>query len=771
MQAHPNYQDLVLVGGGHAHAIVLQMWAMNPLPGARLTLVSPQIQTPYSGMVPGLIAGHYEFDQTHIDLMRLCRAAGARFIRAAAEHIDPVRRRIHLQGRPELEYDLLSLDVGSTPVQNLPGAEHATPIKPVGRFYARWQSLQQRLRENPTPTSLGVVGGGAGGCELAMALAWALREPVETGAVQVHLIHSGEQIPQGYPPMARRQVAREMTRLGVHVHRNWKVSAITAEGLVSDSGELLQLDEVLLCTPAGAPAWLANSELELDQRGFVLVDTQLRALGQPTVFAVGDVASFAASPLPKAGVYAVRQGPVLFHNLRAALTNRPMRQYRPQQRFLSLLSCGGRRAVAVRNGLAFAGELPWRWKDAIDQKFMHRFSDLPVSMSESTAGAAQPRHRQSIDQREGVSLAAMRCNGCGAKIGAGVLSAALRRLPRQQSRYLLRGAGDDAAVMELPPGQLLVQSSDQLRAPVSDPWLCGRLAALHALSDLFAMHAQPIAAQALVTLPAAAAELTQRDLYQLLRGAVYELNRHHCVLSGGHSAEGTDLQLGFTVNGLAQPGGVVEKTGLRAGDCLILTKPLGVGTIFAAEGQGQAQGRWVARAIDSMLQSNDTAARVFAAHSAHAMTDVTGFGLLGHLLEMLGDRVDLRVTLIADRLPLLEGAAYCIEQGWLSSLAPQNAEAMDRIANPREWQCIPQAALLIDPQTCGGLLAAVPAAGAEACLRELHQAGLESAAIVGCVTEINQADREDDTSNQRPVRLLRSGDWRQLLTHNYPPSR
>ncbi|WP_353375604.1 selenide, water dikinase SelD [Microbulbifer sp. NBRC 101763] len=753
MQEHPNYQDIVLVGGGHAHAIVLQMWAMNPLPGARLTLVSPQVQTAYSGMLPGMVAGHYSLDDTHIDLIRLCRAAGARFVQACAHHIDPEERKISLLGRPPLEYDLLSLDVGATPARELPGSELAIPIKPIGHFYPFWQKLLQHVHKTRAPLKLGIVGGGAGGCELAMAMAHALEEQIYSGRVQVHLIHATERIPQGYPLLARKLAERELDRLGVQLHHNWPVQEITEQGVRNKCGDLLELDQVLLSTNACAPPWLADSQLALDEKGFVLVDRRLRAQGRQEIFACGDVASFSAEPLPKAGVYAVRQGPILFHNLRATLTGHPLKSYRPQKSFLSLLSCGGKRAIAVRNGIAVSGDLLWRWKDHIDRTFMQRFSDLPVAMEEMPE--AQPR--QVITQRNGISLSGMRCNGCGAKVGAEVLRRALQKLPPQQSEHLLRGVGDDAAVMDLPPGQLLVQSSDQLRSMVADPWLFGRIATLHALSDLFAMHARPVSAQVLATLPTAAAEITQRDLQQLLAGAIYELNRHNCTLSGGHTAEGAEMQLGLTVNGLAEREQLLEKSGAREGDCLVLSKPLGIGTILAAEGMGEAEGRWVQKALECMLLSNANAAEVLAQHSARALTDVTGFGLLGHLLEML-DADKLGATLIAEQLPLIPGASKCIERGWLSSLQPQNARAYLSVENPQEWQSLPHWALLADPQTSGGLLSALPQEHAEACVRDLLQSGCSQAAIIGVITH---------TDGVKPsVRLQREGNWRQLITRD-----
>ncbi|WP_353057083.1 selenide, water dikinase SelD [Microbulbifer sp. VAAF005] len=338
----------------------------------------------------------------------------------------------------------------------------------------------------------------------------------------------------------------------------------------------------------------------------------------------------------------------------------------------------------------------WRWKDSIDRTFMRRFSELPMDMANHTA-----KTKDIVDQRSGSSLSPMRCNGCGAKVGADILRRTLATLPDQHSEYLLKGVGDDAAVMDLPANHLLVQSSDQLRAPVDDPWIFGRLAALHALSDLFAMNARPATAQILATLPTAAGEITRRDLQQLLAGAIHELNRHHCVLSGGHTAEGSEMLMGLTVNGFSEREQLLEKTGARGGDCLILSKPLGVGTILAAEGAGEAKGLWLQQALETMLHSNADAAEIFARHNANALTDVTGFGLLGHLLEMLGPE-GLSATLIAENLPLISGAATCIERGWLSSLQPQNANAYAFVENPQEWQPLPQWSLITDPQTCGG---------------------------------------------------------------------
>lgn len=550
------------------------------------------------------------------------------------------------------------------------------------------------------------------------------------------------------------------------------------------------MDKVLLCTEAAAPPWLAQSGLALDDDGFVQVDEYLRAPNHPHIFAAGDVASRQQNPVPKAGVYALHQGPALFRNLRATLLEQPLKPYKPRRNFLGLLSCGGQRAIATRQLFTAAGSAPWYWKDHIDRKFMRRFSELPVQVEmreRSSLRALFSPGPQRLEQRNDMSVAGMRCDGSGASVGADILNRALASLPQQQSPALLHGTGDDAAVLQLPAGKVLVQSSEQLRALVADPWLFGRLAALHALSNLFAMRAQPIAAQALVTLPASAPQLCARDLQQLLDGTVRELNQHNCVLSGGHTSEGGDLQLGLTVNGFAEQASHPNNYGVCAGDCLILTKPLGIGALFAAERQGQARDRWLQQALEVMLQSNAAAAEIFCRNHANALTRVSSIGLLGHLLEILqwqpagisplgtdsadhagsanstgNSRRPLRgASLFADALPILPGAAACAQRGLHSSLHQHNARAYTALQNPTAWQSQPQLPLLIDPQICGGLLASVPAASAEKCLSALHAAGCRHSSIIGFVDELPENSDQLGCAPQ-PIHLTKTGNWKKM---------
>jgi len=411
-------RDLVLVGGGHAHALALRQLAMKPMPGVRITLVSPATHTPYSGMLPGLVAGHYCFEQTHIDLARLCAWAGVRFICSEVTALDPQRRRLTLAGRPPLDYDVLSLDIGSQPdLDSVPGArDFATPVKPVAGFWQRWQDLLSA--QLATAPRLAVVGGGAGGVELALAIAHALDGRFE----RFDLYCSGPQILPGYNASARRVVEQALSQAGIRLHCQHRVTRVDVGELYFESGAVAGFDELFWCTGASPAAWVASSGLATDAQGFLAVRDTLQSVSEETVFGAGDIATQRNHPRPKAGVYAVRQAPVLASNLRAFFAGRSLRLHNPQRRFLSLLSLGERRAVAARGPFSVNGAWVWRWKDRIDSAFMQRFSALPA-----------------LDMRTGRAEAGqqMPCAGCGAKVGGDPLRAALQELHEHYPEYCL----------------------------------------------------------------------------------------------------------------------------------------------------------------------------------------------------------------------------------------------------------------------------------------------------------------------------------------------
>lgn len=733
-----HYKDLILIGGGHSHALVLKMWAMQPLAGVRLTLISPATMTPYSGMLPGLIAGNYLFEETHIDLARLCQYANARYIQSAVTGIDLVSKTIMFADRPALGFDLVSINTGITPLLGTPGADQfAIAVKPIANLYSRWQQLVTKLEQLPRqsqPFHLAVVGGGAAGVELIFAFQHAIENnPKITTEIKLHLLHKGARVPEGYPRSLQKVVSEKMQHFNIQLHCDSNVEAVRQNSLIIEGKADLHADALFWCTQAGAPEWIKNGDLELDQQGFIAVNEFLQSTSHEFVFACGDIATQVDTPRPRAGVFAVRQAPTLFHNLRRALLQKPLKPFRPQRSFLSLLVCGGRWAVGYK-ALPFfpilTGHWVWKLKKRIDQKFMSMFHDLsPLGEMSSN----QVDNVISNASQNGAALQeTMRCGGCGAKVGSTVLQRVMKQLTPVSNDDIVIGLHnpDDAAVIRIPEKLLLVQSVDVFRALLSDPYLQGKIAAEHALSDVFAMNATPHSALAIVTLPYAAEALVERDLFQLMSGALSVLNQHHCALIGGHTSEGAEMSIGFSVNATATEATVTQKASPKPGHVLILTQPLGTGALFAAHNQLKAKGIWIEEAIHWMTRSNQAAATILSEHRISACTDVTGFGLLGHLLEMLKPhRLQAEVQLSS--LPALSGAVNLLQQGITSSLHPDNLRLQRSINRADEWVNNPQYPLLFDPQTSGGLLACIPREEASECLQKLQRAGYEYAAEIG----------------------------------------
>lgn len=773
----PILRDLVLVGGGHSHVGVLKAFAMQPLPGVRITLVCTDAHTPYSGMLPGYVAGHYDFDAVHLDLVRLCVFAGARFVRAEVTGIDRARRQVLLRDRPALDYDLLAINTGSTPqTASTPGAaEHAVSVKPIASFNQRWLGLLDAVRNGQVPQSVAVVGAGAGGVELLLAMQYRLRAECQAlGAghetPQFVLFSASGTILPTHNPRVQGRFAQVLQARGVRVHTGVRVTQVSDKavqihraGEAPDAtGEWLSADAVFWVTQAGGGAWLQGTGLALDSAGCVRVNSYLQSVSDPRIFASGDVASLDDGPLEKAGVFAVRMGMPLAHNLRRALLGQGLRPYHPQRRWLALITTGDRYAVASRGALSFAGSWVWHWKDWIDRRFMRRFSDLgaPAMAQAPVTQAPLLADLSAEESQQSTAAQAMRCGGCGAKVGAGVLAQALGALRPLPNSDVLIGlsAPDDAALVRVPPGKAVVQTVDFFRAFVDDPYRFGQIAANHALGDIFAMGAQAHTATAIATVPPGLDRQTRALLGQMMTGAVEVLNAAGCTLVGGHTGEGQELALGFAINGLVdlnahgQPLGVLHKGGMQSGEVLILTKPLGTGTLFAAHALGQARGRWVESALTCMAQSSQTAARTLQDFGASACTDVTGFGLLGHLLEM-ARASQVAVELALEALPVLDGALECLQQGITSSLHSANARQSSALAggDALEGAAALRLALLFDPQTAGGLLASVPAAQAEACVTTLQAQGYGQCAVIARV----RGPMASDDIGRVPVALVK----------------
>jgi len=748
--AQPVVKDLVLIGGGHSHVYVLKMLAMKPEPGVRVTLIAKDLHTPYSGMLPGLVAGHYTWEETHVDLEPLCRLGKHRVIHDEAVGIDHENNRVQLKsGRPGVRFDTLSIDIGITPSAQVRGSsENTTPVKPIFGFNARWEELLHRVVNNGKKCNVVVVGGGAGGAELALSMRYRMREELKKASLDENLakftlVTRGNLMPT-HSKGVRKTFIKVFAEQGVDVIENDGVINADKGKLTLESGKVMEADECIWCTQAGAANWLKEAtNLSLDEDGFIAVNPTLESTSHPNIFAAGDVAHVLKHPRPKAGVFAVRQGPPLEKNLRRALLGESLTDFTPQKLFLGLITTGGKSAVLSYGkmslgGLGSMGEKLWRWKDKIDRKWMKMYQEMPdMGVMEEGVESSAIALAAGPETMAALRAVPMRCGGCGAKVGATVLSRVMKRLepiPTNPNVEVGIDQPDDAAVVSVPEGMVGVQTVDYFRAFVDDPYIFGQIAAVHALGDCWAMGADPHAALAIATVPYGLEAQVEETLYQMMCGACDILRDAGCGLAGGHTSEGADLSLGFSIHGAAPREKLMKKGGMKPGHKLILTKPVGTGTLFAADMRSKAQGRWVSNALNSMRQPSGVAASTLFEHGATSCTDVTGFGLLGHLVEMCKGS-NAAAVLDMDAVPILPGALECVELGITSSLQPANVRLARAVATPSQVSTAPRYPLLFDPQTAGGMLASVPSENAEAAVQALRSAGYPHTTVIGEVLE------------------------------------
>ena len=708
----PFVRDLLLVGAGHSSVQVLKSFGMKPEPGVRITVIAREPHTPYSGMLPGFLAGKYTYDEIHIDVLKLATFAQARFIGDEVTRVNLAEKTVSLKNRPDVRYDVLAINTGGSPGIHFQNHELVVSVKPIGRFIPAWEQIVEKYGRGKG-CRLAIVGGGPGSVEVALAV----REH-HGDIFDVTLVTADEEPLSLHNRRIRKIAYCELKKQQIDVLSSFFVKNISEHELIAEDGRRLSANCVLWVGGVEAPAWIRESGFAVDGQGFLRVNKQLQSVSDACVFAAGDMVSLDGQQRPKSGVFAVREGPILAINTRYFLTDRALVDYDAQRQALAILRVPDDRAIATKGPFCVRSKSILSWKDWIDRQFMKRFSDLPPMEGATVANVATSLK---VDQPELV-----RCGGCGSKLGADLLERVLRRLADSQSSEYLVGLGDDAAVVEWNSSRLIT-SVDGFRAMITDPFQFGRLSAHHALNDLYAMGSTPQHALALVTVPLMSDTLMEEDLYQTMAGALSVFEETKVKLVGGHSAEGTELSLGFAVTGTAnQP---ISNSSLKPDQALILNKPLGTGLLLAGVMEGSTQARDYMEATSIMDQSNATAANIFVNHHASAMTDITGFGLLGHTLEMVR-RSGVNVDISVEAIHLMGGVKNAVHLGVRSSLHDNNWLALQDFETNSSVS-LSNIVPLVDPQTCGGLVAAVPIDSANDCIEQLKEEGYVQASQIG----------------------------------------
>ena len=678
---------------------------MQSLQGLRLTVISPQPFAIYTGMIPGVIAGDYRIEEAQVDVQSLTGRAGGCFVQDRVVAIEADNRRLLFEERPPLSYDLVSFDIGSQTLspKNVEEGAAVIPVRPIESALPK---LIEKLEDPATRTIL-IVGAGAGGVELAFAVASRLPEQRQ-GSVLI-CDRNAEPI-SGRGDATSEKVRRAFEQRCVQFLGNRQVQSVDREGVLFSDGERMGTDVIVLAAGATGHELFASSTIATDSRNCIIVDDFLRSTSHPDIFAAGDCATMSSHPdLPKAGVYAVRQGPILATNLRRTLAKptAKLKTFRPQKGFLALLNTGDRRAILSYRGRTNHSRSAWRLKDGIDRRFIRQYQrpDLGTKMD-----------REMIP-----------CGGCSAKVSRDILANVLSRIDIPDADNVIVGlrAADDAAIVRHASGDGTVSTVDLFPPFSDDLYLVGQVAANNAASDLFAMGAIGESATAIVSLNDQEMR-SEEQLEHFLSGAARKLRELEVPLVGGHTVAGEQVLLGFAMNGRINPDKALIKSAAKPGDVIVLSKALGTGIILAAARMGMADASWVTEAHRSMLQSNRSTAEILVNCGVKACTDVSGFGLIGHLLEIL-QASNVVAKLDADRIPILSGCRELADAGWQSSFHERNWAGLGGIEFPNVDPTI--AKICFDPQTSGGLLGCIPAENTSQVLDSLSAKGVSTFAI------------------------------------------
>ncbi|MEZ6131716.1 MAG: selenide, water dikinase SelD [Planctomycetaceae bacterium] len=716
-------KHIVLLGVGHTNAHIVRQWGMHSLPDTDLTCISDNAIATYSGMLPAVLAQQLPQRDMQIDLVRLCASVGARLIVGTVTGLDQTRQLLHFAERPSIPFDVLSVGIGSVPTVagvQIEG-DSLLKIKPMQTFLERLSAAVDRASQvaatNHNSLKIVIAGSGAAGIEITFCLPEFLRRRTKL-PFQIQLITRSAEILPGAIPSLRRRAEQELQRRDVSVVKSATIDRVCDRGVTLRDGTMIEADVVIWATGASPPELLQCLNLPVDERGFLATDSTLRSTSGLPIFAVGDTGTIISEKLPKAGVYAVRQGPILWDNVQAVLANQPLTHYEPQRSFLKLLNTGDGRAIGEWKNFSFGGRWVMKLKHRIDSKFMQMYRVPDVTDGD---------------------VVTMQCKGCGCKLGGDILGQVLRssaspsESPVPFDSAATTTSLDDAAVIETGNGRMLA-STDFFTNPVDDAFLFGRIAALHSASDIVAMGATATSALANVVVPVGDPISQQRALNDFLAGARLEFSAMGADIAGGHTIVGPRWEAGFTVIGDPPVRGLLQKQNLQCGDILCITKPLGIGVLLAAHMRNQCHAHDYELLIEVMLQRQHALATLATDCGITAATDITGFGLAGHLVEMLKASHKC-ASLKLSSIPLLSGVARALNSGIESSLAPQNRYVEHLMNASDDLKALPEYKVLFDPQTCGGLLLGVPPNAVDQFKQSLSNAGIGSSFRVGEVRE------------------------------------
>ena len=718
-QTLPITRELIPIGGGHTHTLFLRKWGMMPIPGVEVSLVSPSAETAYTGMLPGLLAGHYKSDDIKIDLVKLCQFSGARFIMESVENIEASSSLVHVKGRKALRYDVASVDIGVTSLLPFPlyANRHVHSIKPLNDFVEKWDYFYTQVRLKLIDSNIVIIGGGVGAVEIAMAMAHAFNR-IELPQYTISIVDRARVL-SGVRLQSRKKLMRNLKRLSINIIENTVVTDVDASHVFCDAQKPIKANFTVLAIGATPYRWLRSTDLPLIN-GFIEVDKTLRVTSFQNLFAVGDCAHLSYDPRPKAGVFAVRQAPILYSNIKATLFKKQYKNYLPQKYHLKLISLGKKAALLDYILPSVAGKTVWLIKNYLDKSFMNKFKQLPkmhLPLNHVQLG------KEIADEYDNVQPL---CGGCGAKVADKTLETILSAVNSRDQENVIVGIGDDAAIIRVGKVNQIL-TTDHLREFNSDLWRFSKIAAIHALGDIWSMGGIPKTAMVNLIIPEGSNLVQKGWLDQIMDGALNVFDSENISIVGGHTSVGKEFTIGFSLTGVSgKTPPLISKA--KPKDLLVLTKPIGSGIVLAGEMRLLSKGVWVEKALHWMEKSQKEASLILS--EANAMTDVTGFGLVGHLMRIC-ENSNVRANIELESIPFLDGAEELSKAGVRSSIFLDNRSFIE---TKMAWIPSAKSNLLFDPQTSGGILAAIPQSRSKKLLSALQDKGYCST-IIGNLVE------------------------------------
>ena len=685
--------DLVLIGGGHSHIILMMELSKKPIQGNRITLISNEIDTPYSGMIPGFIEGIYNWRETHIDLYKLCFKLNIRFIHSEVLEISAINKEIILKQRPKIKFDVLSINTGiKSNNKTIKGAlKYCVPVKPISKLSDNF------LTEIKKNNNIAFIGGGPASVELALGLQKRFKN--KKSNFKISIITGKNGLLSSFPPKTRKVAKQTLQNTQINVIEKVEVIEVKKDKLLLSNKTKLKIDKSILSTNAMPPEWIKKSDIILNPDNFIIVNDKFQT-NYNYIFAAGDVVDFNNQNLSKSGVYAVRSGKPLSKSIRGFIQKKTPVPYKFNKNYLSIIGLSNGLAIATKYNFTFTSRFCFLLKKIIDQQFVKKFNNLSVKKYSNFSDLLKIFYKLKKTNTN-IPSYRMQCRGCAAKVDFNALK---NTLPKN----IINTSEDAINIKDYPN---LYQSVDMINSIVSDPYLLGKIAANHAISDVIAVNSKLISALMILQLPFSNTEINSRDLEQVTAGANDVFKLTGCSISGGHTMIGKDKDpvIGFSVMGEKKT--IISNkipNKLKINDILILTEKIGSGIIFSGINNDIIDSYYQIEVLNQMSEGNINFSRISDKLKTLSMTDITGFGLANHLLNLIKrDSGKTGLTIYPDKIPLFNGVKEALSKKVRSSLFDKNFNTAQKdLVYNRDTKLIDE--ILYDPQTVGGLAFIIP---------------------------------------------------------------